>query len=114
MSEKVKEVTNDNFKEEVKNSEEIVLVDFYADWCAPCKILSNTIDELGEEVNDQIKICKADVEENSDIVNELTITSVPSILIFKSGDVVSRSAGLRSKDELKNDLEKACNQLPPP
>ena len=109
MTENTKEITNDNFKEEVINSEGVVLVDFYAKWCTPCKVLSPVMDELGDEFSGRAKICKADVDENSDLVGNLTIASVPSILIFKSGQVVNRFSGLRTKDDLKNDLEKICN-----
>ena len=84
-------------------------MDFYAEWCAPCKILTSSIEELRDEFEGKAKIYKADVEQNSDIVSNLSIKGVPSIFIFKSGNVVNRSTGLKSKEDLQHDLEEACN-----
>jgi len=106
---KVKELTNNNFKEEVIDSDGVVLVDFYAEWCGPCKVLTPSIEELSEEFDGKAKIYKADVEQNSDIVSDLSISGVPSIVIFKSGNVIKRSTGLKSKEDLQHDLEEACN-----
>jgi thioredoxin 1 len=105
----VKELTNNNFKEEVIDNEGVVLVDFYAQWCGPCKVLTPSIIELSDEFSGMAKVCKADVEENSDIVGDLGISSVPAIVIFKSGSVVSRATGVRSKEDMKSDIEEAFN-----
>jgi thioredoxin 1 len=102
------EITNNNFQAEVIDSKGVVLVDFYAEWCAPCKILSKIIDELDSELNGGVKICKADIEVNSNAVSNFSIRNVPFISIFKEGKLLSSYAGLRSKKALKDELEKVC------
>jgi len=105
----VKIVTDDNFKEEVIDDKGVVLVDFHASWCNPCKVLSPIVDELGDEFVGKAKMCKADVEANITVVGDLEISGVPSILIFKEGKMVNRFSGLRSKEDLQKDIEKAIN-----
>ena len=105
----VKIVTDDNFKEEVIDNKGVVLVDFHASWCNPCKVLSPIVDELGDEFVGKAKMCKADVEANITVVGDLEISGVPSILIFKEGKMVNRFSGLRSKEDLQKDIEKAIN-----
>ena len=110
MSEKLMELTNNNFQEEVIQDDGIVMVDFYAQWCAPCKVLAKTIEQLSDEIGDKVKFCKADVETNSDIIKDLKISSVPAIITFKNGNLVNRFIGLRSKKDIQHDLEKICNE----
>lgn len=100
-------MTDDNFSQEVTKSDRPVLVDFYADWCGPCKMQAPIIDELEVEVDDKIKIGKLDVDANQQTAQKYEVMSIPTIIIFKDGEVVERLTGLQSKDIL---LEK-INQL---
>jgi len=103
----LKELTDDNFKQEVIEADGVVLVDFYAQWCGPCKILAQTVEELSKEYGDTAKICKADIEENSCAVKELNINGVPFIALYKDGKILTKHVGLRSKQDLQKDIEEA-------
>ena len=87
-----------NFEEEVLNSKEIVIVDFYATWCMPCKILAPIVEKVAEEKN--IKLAKVDVDENEGLVREYKIMSVPTLLIFKDGKHVETSSGVVSENRI--------------
>lgn len=106
----LKELTDDNFQQEVLDDDGVVLVDFYAQWCAPCKVLAKTVEELSDEFGDTAKICKADIEENSSAVKDLNINGVPFIALFKGGKIINKHVGLRSKQDIQKDIEEACNE----
>ncbi|WP_303000648.1 thioredoxin [uncultured Eubacterium sp.] len=93
------EVNKDNFEEEVLKSDKKVLVDFWADWCGPCKMLSPVIDKLAEELED-VKVCKVNVDTEPTISIEYNIMSIPTLLVFENGVEVNRSVGLVSKEEV--------------
>jgi thioredoxin 1 len=103
----LKELTDDNFQQEVLDNSGIVLVDFYAPWCGPCKVLAKTVEELSIEIGDSVKICKADVEENNFAVKDLNINGVPFIALYKDGKILNKHVGLRSKQDLQKDIEEA-------
>ena len=103
----LKELTDDNFQQEVLEDNGIVLVDFYAQWCGPCKVLAKTVEELSDEVNGSAKICKADIEENGNAVKNLNINGVPFIVLYKDGKIFNQHVGLRSKQDLQKDIEEA-------
>ncbi len=105
----LKELTDDNFQQEVTDSQGVVLVDFYAEWCGPCKILANIVEELSDEFSGRVNIYKADIETNTSAVKELNINGVPALILFKEGKVVNKHIGLRSKKDLQKDIEEVCN-----
>lgn len=103
---KVLDVNKSNFESEVLKSDLPVLVDFWAPWCMPCKMMSPILDELSEEIGDKVKIVKVNTEEaeNQEIASEYQIQSIPNMKLFKGGEVVTEFIGMRSKDSLKNDI----------
>ncbi len=98
------ELNEENFKEEVLESDKPVLVDFYATWCGPCKMMSPIVDKFAEE-NDNIKVCKIDTDEAMDISKEYGIMSIPCIISFKDGKEFKRNVGLTDKNTLSKLLE---------
>lgn len=95
-----KELTDQKFEELVVQSELPVLVDFWAPWCAPCRVLGPVIDELAEELSDSITIYKMNVDENSEVTSALNIRSIPYVAIFVNGEVVASSLGAVTKGKL--------------
>ena len=92
-------ITVDNVEEEVLNEKRPVLVDFWATWCGPCKILVPIIDGLADELT-EVKICKVNVDEQADLVQRFDVMTVPSLLIFKNGQIISTSIGKKTKVEI--------------
>lgn len=99
----VLKITNDNFEEEVLNSNKTILVDFYADWCGPCKMMSPIIDKIAEE-NTNIKVGKLNVDEAQDIAVKYNVMSIPTIIIYKDGIEYKRFVGVTSKSNILNAL----------
>ncbi len=93
-------VTNENFETEVLASEKPVLVDFWAEWCGPCKMLSPVVDEIAEE-NSDVKVCKVNVDEAGDIAMRFGIMSIPTLLLFKDGKLADQSVGLVPKASIE-------------
>lgn len=91
-------IINNNFKEEVLDYKGTVLVDFYADWCGPCKMLSPVLEEISNETD--IKICKVNVDENQALAIEYKVMSIPTLIVFKEGKKELVSVGLKSKEEI--------------
>ena len=107
MKMEVIKLNNDNFNKEVKESDKVVLVDFYADWCGPCKMMSPIIDKIAEEIGEQAKICKLNVDDAQDIAFEYNVMSIPTLIIFKNGTVFDKLVGLQSKTDLIENLKRA-------
>lgn len=100
-SEKVVILSGNNFELEVLNSDVPVLVDFWATWCGPCRMIAPIIDQLAEEYEGRIKVAKVDVDENRDLAQRYGVMSIPTIIIFKNGEVVNQVVGARPKVELE-------------
>ena len=97
--------TSDNFEAEVLKSDLPVLVDFYADWCGPCKMLSPSVEAMEPLFEGKVKIGKLNVDDNSDIAEKYNVMSIPTLIFFKNGEPVETSVGLISKPVLQAKLE---------
>ena len=97
-------VTLDNFEKEVMQAETPVVVDFWASWCGPCMMLKPIFEELSGEMPD-VKFCKADVDEERDLAIEYGVESIPTLLLFKNGELVDTLVGYRDKQTLRTELE---------
>ncbi|MCD8025872.1 MAG: thioredoxin [Clostridiales bacterium] len=100
----VNELYSEEFSEKVLNSDKIAVVDFFATWCGPCKMLSPVLEKLSEE-NSGIEFFKVDIDQNEELANEYSVSSVPNVLIFKNGEFVENSIGCKPKDELQKLLD---------
>lgn len=96
---------NDEFQEEVLKADKPVIVDFYADWCGPCKMLSPIIDEISNEKTGEIKVCKVNVDENTELAQKYSVQSIPTLISFKNGQIYKKSLGLIPKDEVLKIVE---------
>jgi len=104
----VTQVTDKNFEAEVIKSDIPVLVDFWAEWCGPCKMIAPIIEELADELSGKLKVTKVNVDEAQELAAKYSIMSIPTLLIFKDGESVEQMVGAVSKDQL---LEKINPQL---
>ncbi len=98
------EVNDSNFKEEVLNSELFVLVDFWAPWCGPCNLIAPIIEEIARHYEGKIKVCKLNVDKSPTATSEYEIMSIPTLAIFKNGEVVDKIIGAVSKSVLENKI----------
>ena len=97
-------ITNENFDEEVVNSSTPVIVDFYADWCGPCKMMSPVIDQIADELGTTVKVGKVNSDEDIDLAQKFGIMSIPTIILFENGNEIKRHTGFMSKEEFINFL----------
>ena len=95
----VLKINNENFRNEVLQSEKVVLLDFYADWCGPCRMLGPIIDEIAAE-NPNIKVGTVNVDENMELANQFKVVSIPLLVVIKDGEVVNKSLGVSPKEEI--------------
>jgi len=105
MAKNVAEFTDDNFDEKVIDSGMLTLVDFWAEWCAPCRAIAPTIEELADEYQGKLNIGKLNVDDNNKTATKYGIRSIPTLLFFKNGDILKQVVGARSKSELQEVID---------
>ena len=107
MAGPVVDINDNNFENEVLKSSAPVLVDFWAEWCGPCKMLAPTVEKLAKEYNGKLKVCKVNVDENPNSASRFGIQAIPTLLIFKNGTNFDRIVGVTPEKDLRNRIEKA-------
>ena len=104
-SENVKEFTDQNFDNEVLQSDQPVLVDFWAEWCMPCRMLTPTIEKLAKDYSGKVKVGKLDTDANRDVAMKYSISAIPTVILFRNGQVAQKFVGLRNEKEFKEVLD---------
>ena len=109
MDKKLIELTDDNFEEEVVNSDIPVVVDFYAEWCGPCKMMNPILEDLSEEFEGKVKVCKANIEKTT-LTGRYNVSNIPAILVFNHGNVENTMVGVQSKNVIKEAMTQGVTQ----
>ncbi|HEY8500307.1 MAG TPA: thioredoxin [Clostridia bacterium] len=105
MSEKVLNLTKDNFEKEVLQSDKPVLVDFWAAWCGPCRMVAPIVSQIANEYDGRVKVGKVNVDEENELAQKYRIMSIPTLIVFKNGKLVDSVIGARSKEDLSRMLD---------
>ncbi len=105
-SENVLELTDHNFEQEVVKSDKPVLVDFWAEWCQPCKMVAPTVSDLADEYVGRVKVGKLDTDANTNVASRFGISAIPTIMLFRDGEVVHKFVGVTPKREFAAELER--------
>ena len=100
MSEKIVHVTDSTFEDEVLKSDKPVILDFWAEWCAPCKMIAPILDELADEYKDEIIVAKINIDENQVTPQKYAVRGIPTLILFKDGDLAATKVGAASKSQL--------------
>lgn len=93
-------ITKNNFEQEVLHSDKPVLIDFWAPWCGPCRMLSPVISEIAEEYGDKVKVCKVNVDDEGELAASFNVMSIPTLVVVKDGKVTNSSIGVRPKAQI--------------
>ncbi len=104
MSEAMIQLSDSNFESEVINSQKPILVDFWAEWCGPCKMIAPELEKLAAEKNEQLRIGKLNVDDNRETAMKYSISSIPTLLLFKNGQIVKKLIGVMSKDKIITEI----------
>lgn len=106
MSENVLHLNRDNFEQTIQSSEKLIVVDFWAPWCGPCKMLGPILEELATEMKESILVCKVNVEEdgNRELAAKFNVSGIPALFFLKNGSVVGQSVGMITKSSLSSKL----------
>lgn len=102
----VQEINVDNFEAEVINNNGVTVVDFFANWCGPCRKLAPILEEVETELSDRVKFAKIDTDENLEAAKEYQVSGLPTLMVFKNGEVVERMVGLMPKSSIITNIEK--------
>jgi len=103
-----KTVTDQSFATDVLGADTPVLVDFWAEWCGPCKMIAPLLDELANEYTGKVKIAKVNIDDHQNLAAKFRVSAIPTLLIFKNGQVIEQMVGAKSKRDLKASLDKAA------
>ena len=95
-----KKITMDNFEQEVLNADKPVLLDFWASWCGPCRMMSPVIDKIAEEMGEKLKVCKVNVDENHELAEKYEIMTIPAFIVIKNGAEAGRTIGVQPKEDI--------------
>lgn len=104
------EINSENFSKEVMGSKGIVLVDFWAPWCVPCKVIAPIVESISRERADSVKVAKVNVDNSPDLATELSIFNIPTIVFFKSGKELARLIGVNTKEAIEAKIEKITDE----
>ena len=107
MSDNITHVSDSAFETEVLNATQPVLVDFWAEWCGPCKMIAPALEEIAEEYSGRLKVCKLDVDGNNETPQKYNVRGIPTLIIFKNGNVEATKVGALSKTQLKDFIDKS-------
>ena len=101
MSEHISHVNDAEFEQEVLNSDRPVLVDYWAEWCGPCKMIAPVLEEIADEYSDRVKVAKVDIDQNAAIAQKFGIRGIPTLMIFRDGQIQGTRVGAMTKSQLK-------------
>lgn len=96
----ITELNNENFETEVLQSEKPVLIDFWASWCGPCRMMSPVVDEIAETMGEKVKVCKVNIDENQELAEKYEVMTIPTFLVIKNGKESGRTIGVQPKEDI--------------